>query len=177
MLTEKFFIVDKDDKPIPNLLVDKEYLHTVGGMHRAIHLLIEVFGGQFVIQKKAEHTENGGKWSSAVSGHVRAEETYEQAAVREAKEELGLTISEKDLQKIAKIHPSADTGNEFVTVFSYLMDPSKERIELLSDEVDEVIICSMRDLMDDLDNNRRAYSPAFIRAFNVLITMARGSED
>jgi isopentenyldiphosphate isomerase len=174
---ESFNIVDEHDNPIPGVLVDKKFLHKMTGFHRAIHILVEVFGGKFLIQKKAIHTENGGKWSSAVSGHVRSGETYAEAAIREAKEELGLEINEKDLHEIAKLPPSEATANEFVTIFSYLMDPKKEEVSLLSGEVDEIIICPLNDLISDVDKNRSSYSPAFIEAFNMFLALEKGLED
>lgn len=176
MLVESFNMVDENDRPIPGILVDREFLHKMSGFHRAIHILIEVFGGRFLIQKKAVHTENGGKWSSAVSGHVRSRETYAQAAIREAKEELGLEIDEKELIEIVKLSPSEATGNEFVMVFSYLMDPKKEEITLSSGEVDEIIICPLNDLIADVDKNREIYSPAFVEAFNVFLALEKGLE-
>ena len=81
----------------------KRTLHSLkSGYHRCSHLFIEVFGGRFIIQKKAKSTENGGLWSSSVSGHLEAGESYETAIVREAREELGLDIEVPELEKILK---------------------------------------------------------------------------
>jgi isopentenyldiphosphate isomerase len=173
---ESFYLVDEKDQVIPNLLVDKAHLHKSDKFHRAVHVLIEIFGGRLIIQKKAAHTENGGKWSSSASGHVRANETYEEAAIRETKEELGLELDRSDLDEITKIAPSEATGNEFVTLYYYLMDPENEKIDLSSDEVDEVIICPLGNVIDDVDTNGEEYSPAFIAVFNKFLTLEKGMD-
>jgi isopentenyldiphosphate isomerase len=172
---ESFSIVNKQDEHL-FVIFGKENLHTNGGYHRAIHILVEVFGGNFLLQKKSKSTENGGKWSSAVSGHVLYNESYEEAAVREIKEELGLSISPEDLKRIAKIKPSIYNGNEFVVVFSYLMDPKKEILELDPKEVDEVVVSKLNDVIEDAENHMDEYSPAFIEAFNVFLTLEKGIE-
>lgn len=151
--------------------LDKDDLHRDNKCHRGIHILVETFGGGMIIQKKAAHTENGGKWSSAVSGHVRLGESYAGAAIREAKEELGLSIEGEDLTRIAKVNPSKETGNEFVVLYTYLLDPSKEEAVIGCDEVDELITCPLKDLIADMDKGVSEYSPAFVLLFNIFLTL------
>lgn len=170
MRKESFAVVDDKDNYM-HTVESKELLHRGDKLHRSIHLIIEVFGGKIIIQKKAPHTENGGKWSSAVSGHVRLGEKYQDAVVREAKEELGITIDMTDLINIAKISPSAETGNEFVAVYTYLLDPEKENVRIACDEVEELITCQLKDLIVDVEKNEQNYSPAFILALDMFLTL------
>jgi isopentenyldiphosphate isomerase len=169
---ESFYIVSSKDKPLSETR-DKEYMHANNLLHRGVHILVEVFKGRFLLQKKAMHTENGGKWSSAVSGHVRSTETYKKAAIREAKEELGIDIEDSELHLLGKAGPCEDTNNEFVMIYTYLLDPDTE-ILTLSDEVDEVITCSLDDVVEDVEKNPERYSPAFLHAFNVFIWAEKG---
>ena len=164
---EAFSIVDHNDLvlyPVYN----KEDLHKSGKFHRAIHLFIEGFGRIFVLQRKAAGTENSGKWSSAVSGHVRHLETYEEAAIRETKEELGLDINHLDLVYMLKLRPDKETNNEFIVLYTYLMDQDKEHIEINNTkdkEIDELIMTPLKDLIVDIDKNANDYSPAFLKLF------------
>ena len=167
---ESFAVVDGNDN-FMYTVKDKEQLHRGEKLHRSIHLIIEVFGGKIIIQKKAPHTENGGKWSSAVSGHVRLVEKYQEAVVREAKEELGIDIDKTDLINIAKVSPSEETGNEFVALYTYLLDPEKEDVRISCDEVEELITCSLKDLITDVEKNEQNYSPAFIIMFNMFLML------
>lgn len=172
---ESFSVVNASDEHM-FLVYGKNNLHNAGGYHRAVHVFVEIFGGKFVLQKKAKRTENAGKWSSSVSGHVRYNESYEEAAVRETKEELGLNVSSKELHRIAKIPPSLENGGEFVTLFTYLMDPEEEEIKLESDEVEELVTCKLEDIIEDVEKNRAEYSPAFVEAFNIFLVLEKGTE-
>jgi isopentenyldiphosphate isomerase len=174
-MEETFSIVSRRDE---HLLVvySKEQLHRNGGYHRSVHVLIEVFGGLFVLQKKSKGTENEGRWSSAVSGHVRYGESYEGAAIREMEEELGIKAELRDLNKLAKIGPSNNTGNEFVTIFTYLLDPKNEKLKLNEKEVNEIVKSKLPDVIEDIEANMDEYSPAFIEVFNTFLSLEKGME-
>lgn len=165
MKKEVFSVVSQNDVVLYSVC-GKEALHASKLLHRSVHLFIEGFGGTFVMQKKAAGTENADKWSSAVSGHVRHLESYERAIVREAKEELGLDIIENELLYILKAFPCKETSNEFVVLYTYLIDKEKEQIEINNEEVDEVMILPLKDLIIDIDKNIGDYSPAFVELFN-----------
>ena len=172
-MEETFSIVNKKDEHLMTVH-SKDHLHKNGGYHRAIHVLVEVFGGLFILQKKSKGTENGGKWSSAVSGHVRYSEGYEEAAIREMNEELGIKADRRDLNKIAKIGPSKKTDNEFVTIFTYLMDPRNEKLKLDEKEVDEIVVSKLSDVIEDVEAHIDEYSPAFIEVFNAFLSLEKG---
>ena len=162
---ESFPVVDKDDKvmfPVYN----REILHSNKYRHRAIHIFIETFGGGFVLQLKGKSSENAGKWSSAVSGHVEYGEDYEEAAIREAKEELGLKIDKKELVRAIKIDACEETGNEFVVLFTYLMDRNVEFIKPNPNEIENILIGPLPDIIKDINKNPDDYSPAFIKLLN-----------
>lgn len=157
-------VVDKNDEILFHI-VGKDQLHNSSSIlrHRSIHLFVELFGGKIIIQKKAAHTENGGLWSSSVSGHVETfDYDYEGAAIREAKEELGLEIVKGDLIEVCTLSASEETGWEFVRLFTYLMDDTTEKIKLESDEVDEVLVLPRKELMQDMRDHPDIYSPVFI---------------
>ncbi|CAM3329838.1 NUDIX domain-containing protein [Occultella aeris] len=51
-----------------------------------------------------------GHWAHAAAGHVEADESVHAAAVREAREELGITISEADLEPLCAMHRTHGNG-------------------------------------------------------------------
>lgn len=165
---ERLVAVNSNDDDI--LILNKKQLHSYGYMHRSSHVFIETFGGGFILQKKAKGTENADKWSSSVSGHVRYKETYRDAAIRETMEELGIKIIEEDLEEIAKIQPCKETGNEFVTLYSYLLAES-ETVDPNMDEIDSMIICPLKEIVEDIALNRDKYSPAFILLLNTYLSL------
>ena len=54
----------------------------------AVQLLLVNPQGQVLLQRRREDKENGGLWDKSVGGHVQAGESFDQALVREANEEL-----------------------------------------------------------------------------------------
>lgn len=175
MSVEPFSIVNSKDKHLYTVFGECA-LHLNGGYHRAVHIFVESFGGLFILQKKDADTENSGKWNSAAFGHVKYGESYREAAVRELEEKIGLEVDEKELSIIMKMGPNHENGNEFVTLFTYLMDPGLENIELNSDEVDEVIINKLIDVIKDVEKHKDEYSPTFVDLFNKFLALEKGIE-
>ena len=68
-------------------------------------------------------------WTSSCSGHLDAGETYEIAAVRELKEEIGL---EADIEFLVKLPAGPKTSNEHTALFRTTSDdaPSPDPIEV-----------------------------------------------
>lgn len=82
----------------------KAEVHRDGDWHRAAHLWIVRDDGRLLLQKRAMAKENWpGKWDVSVAGHVSAGETAEAAAVREAREELGLDVRRDDFLYLGTI--------------------------------------------------------------------------
>lgn len=54
----------------------------------AVNLLLVDARGEVLLQRRPSDKENGGRWDKTVGGHVDAGETFDEAVVREAGEEL-----------------------------------------------------------------------------------------
>lgn len=60
-------------------------------LHPVIHLHVFNSQGELFLQKRSASKDiQPGKWDSSVGGHIDLNETPQQAALREAKEEIGL---------------------------------------------------------------------------------------
>ncbi len=51
-----------------------------------------------------------GHWATAAAGHVEADESVFEAAVREAREELGVDVAPADLQPLCAMHRTAGSS-------------------------------------------------------------------
>jgi len=61
-------------------------------LHRTAHVVVFSTSGQVLLQKRSRHKDiQPGKWDTAVGGHLKPGESFEQAARREMQEELGLS--------------------------------------------------------------------------------------
>lgn len=91
---EKELLVVVDTKD--NILGYKtryECHHDKALIHRGVTVLIFNNEGDVLLQKRSMTKDtHPGMWSTSVGGHVAKGETYEEAAVREMSEELGITL-------------------------------------------------------------------------------------
>ena len=115
---EQFQVVDEKDAPTG--AVARSLVHANNLLHRAVHVLVfnplrEVFL-QFRSRSKDRHPL---KWDSSAAGHVNAREDYDQTAVRELREELGI---ETPLRRVAKLSASDRTGHEFIWLYEASYD-------------------------------------------------------
>lgn len=89
-------VVDEHDRPIgqaPLLEVRAKGWH-----HRIVRVIVESSDGKVLLQKRSQNVWMPGLWDQSVGGHVDAGEGYEQAAVREMAEEIG--VHDVDLEEL-----------------------------------------------------------------------------
>lgn len=88
--------------------------------HMVVHLLIFNTGGELLLQKRSKQKDmHPGKWSVSVGGHLDSGESFEQALIREAEEELGLDISLDDI--VFLYDYCLETEEESEEMRSYMM--------------------------------------------------------
>ena len=86
---------------------------------------------EILLQKRYNTGYMDGKYDAACSGHLEKGESVSMALVREAKEEIGIDINEKDLRFVELIHSyKEDYINVFFTTKKYsgtpkIMEPEK----------------------------------------------------
>ncbi|PIR63027.1 MAG: NUDIX hydrolase [Candidatus Pacebacteria bacterium CG10_big_fil_rev_8_21_14_0_10_42_12] len=92
---ELFYRVDENDNVLGS--VTRKEAHSDNTIiHRAVDIAITNSKNQILLQKRSMHKDtNPGFWSISASGHVTFGETYQQAAVRETEEELGVKVQLK----------------------------------------------------------------------------------
>jgi len=112
--TELFDVVDENDAVTGSLPRDE--VHARNLRHRAIHVMIFNRAGEIFLQKRSIWKDrNPSQWDSATAGHVDAGETYEEAARREVREEIGAEIGA--LTPICKLGCGPETGWEFLQIY------------------------------------------------------------
>ena len=114
---EIFDVVDVLDRVISQ--ATRREVHDQGLLHRAVHILILNSSGEVFLQKRSMAKDTHPNcWASSASGHLDAGEDYLSAAIRECKEELGVSFQEFEF--LFKITPSTANGWEFVEVYQGL---------------------------------------------------------
>ena len=113
---EEFFDVVNDRDEVIGQETRRE-VHRRGLKHRAVHVLVFNAKGHVFLQKRSNKKDMfPGAWDSSASGHLAPSETYDEAVVREAFEEIGLKLTETP-QRLFKLNACKETGQEFVWVY------------------------------------------------------------
>jgi 16S rRNA (adenine1518-N6/adenine1519-N6)-dimethyltransferase len=111
---EMFDVVDEQDRLVRR--ASRHDVHKNGWRHRAVHIFVFNRAGELFLQKRSRWKDaHPSRWDSSAAGHVNAGDHYEETALREIQEELGVEVARVEL--LAKIEACATTGWEFVHLF------------------------------------------------------------
>src|SRR5215467_8275715 len=115
MSEEIFDVVNERDEVIGRK--PRSEVHRLGLMHRATHVLVFNKRGQVFLQKRSMNKDRQpGLWDSSASGHVDSGEDYDDCAVRELREEIGLKVYEVP-ERVFKLAAGPETDQEHVWVY------------------------------------------------------------
>jgi isopentenyl-diphosphate delta-isomerase len=115
MAEEIFDVVNERDEVIG--LAPRREVHARGLWHRAVHVLVFNARGEIFLQKRSLKKDiAAGKWDSSASGHLDTGEAYDDGAVREVREEIGLNLTQPPA-RLFKVDACPETGWEFCWIY------------------------------------------------------------
>jgi isopentenyldiphosphate isomerase len=130
-------------------------------VHRAAHVLVLSKDGRLLLQLRSKDKDvQPGRWDTSVGGHLGVGESYEQAAVREANEELGL--SGFSLTYLYDYPLRNETESENIRSFITVSDgPFVFQVE----EIDEVRFWTLDEIYASL--GKGVFTPNFEQEFRM----------
>ena len=115
MSEEIFDVVNERDEVIDRR--PRGEVHRLGLMHRAVHVLVFNRRGEVFLQKRSMTKDRQpGLWDSSASGHVDSGEAYDDCAIREVREEIGLELKTTP-ERLFKLPASNETDQEHVWIY------------------------------------------------------------
>lgn len=130
-ITELLYRVNKDDEVLGS--VERDRAHLDGILHRSGVIFLSRRNNDILVQWRSEKkTTFPDCYECSASFHVTFGESYEEAAIRELKEEAGISAPVKYLGKFTHFDPPE---NEVVAVF---IAYSNDRIKIDKQETDSV---------------------------------------
>ena len=157
MADEYIDILEKSGESTGRVALKSE-AHRLGLYHASVHIWVFTEDGQILLQKRADDKDTyPGLWDVSVAGHIGAGESPKVAAIREIKEEIGLTIAQQDLNFITiylseKIPQKGLFDNEFHHIFLSLLTTPIDQLSLQKEEVSSVKLIRLPDFINQLDN-------------------------
>ena len=168
-MDEYIDIVSKTGKVTGKTCLKSE-AHKNGYYHNTAHIWLYTKNGEVLLsQRSALKVIYPLLWDISVAGHVDARETIEQAAIRETQEEIGLLLTEKDLQKIGvfecfQTYKWGVIDNEFHHTFITELKIDISELKLQKNEVEAVKLVSIDQFKELLKNSKN--SSHFVHANN-----------
>jgi isopentenyl-diphosphate delta-isomerase len=154
-------VVDEHDRVIGQARRDE--VHARGLRHRAVHIFLFNAAGDVFVQKRSATKDTfPGRYDSSASGHLETGEDYDACALRELREELRLEVPPANLRKHLKISACADTGWEFIWVYSVHGD---YRPVVNPQEIEEGAFWPRARVEAFLAEHPQQCAPSFIRVF------------
>lgn len=112
----------------------KSEAHRKGLFHPTVHIWFYTAEGLLLLQKRSKNKDTfPALWDVSVAGHMGAGESALKSAIREVKEEIGLTILETYLKKIG-----------------YFKSVQRHHEELYDCEYHHTFLCPLRVALKDL---------------------------
>lgn len=138
----------------------KSKIHSKGYFHNTVHIWFYTLEGTILLQQRAASKVICPLlWDVSVAGHIDAGETLKSGAIREIKEEIGLSISENDLNKIGvfecfQSYPNGIIDNEFHHTFIAELKTNIDQLIPQKEEVEALKLVSIDDFQQLLENSR-----------------------
>ncbi len=151
-------VVDNNDVVIGS--APRKGIHKTDKMHRSVHIFLINSSGRIWLEKRAANTDTFPKYyNSSAAGHVSLGESYEEGAIREIEEELG--IKNANIEKMHKLKASNETSNEFVTFFIVKSD---EKPKINKEATDALNSYSVEEI-DEMIANGAKFVPIFMKLY------------
>ncbi|HYC26598.1 MAG TPA: isopentenyl-diphosphate Delta-isomerase [Nitrososphaerales archaeon] len=164
---EILILVDDDDNELGT--DTRENCHAGNGRRHRAYTVFLFHGGRVLLQRRSpKKLLWPGGWDVSYTSHVYPGETYQQAAERKAKQELGVRIGPlTDVHSFVYFAPQGGNAeNEFCRVLVGEFDGS---ITPNEDEMSAVKWAKLKDLEADLAAHPDAYTPWFKLSFEGLL--------
>jgi 16S rRNA (adenine1518-N6/adenine1519-N6)-dimethyltransferase len=164
-MDEKVIFVDENDNQIGTGRREEAWLK--GYYTRNVRVVIRDRSGKFLSQKRSlKKGTYPGMWTVAAGGHVDAGETWKKAALREMKEEIGVSAKVRFVGKFTVIDNTDNKKvRQMIRVYESVID-SSTRFDLEINEVDEIKWYELDDLKRLMQKNPNKFTPSFHETIN-----------
>lgn len=137
-------------------------------VHRAVHVLVFNPAGELLLQLRSMDKDiQPGKWDTSVGGHLAVGESYEDAAVREMAEELG--ISGVGLEYLYDYPLRNEVESENIRSFRVVYEGI---VRHQPEEIDEVRFWPLDEIRKNLGGG--SFTPNFEQEFGLYEVWLKG---
>ena len=143
-------VVDDSDKVIGD--TSRKEAHEKGLLHREVYVYLMNAKKQVLLHRRADNH----LWDHSSSGHFPNKQNYEEAALREFEEELGIKLELSELKEIGleklRTEKPQKTNYRFAKVFLVRKDILLDEFDIDKSEVEEIRYFDRTELNELLDS-------------------------
>lgn len=161
-MSEIFEIFNDKNERVGTAL--RSEVHKKGLYHRGAIIFLVNSKGNIFLQKRSENKDTSpGCWDYSTGEHLKPGETFEEAALRGLKEELGVSHPKVRQLRGPKlnsfVHENGAIDKEFDSLFIAETD---EAISLDREEISEGRFFTEEEIDQDVKNKRRKFTKFFL---------------
>ncbi len=141
-MDELLDIVNDEDIVIDQQM--RSTVHQLGLQHRGVHVFLFTRDGKMLVQKRsADRAASPSMLDCSISEHVKAGESYLDAAMRGMREEMG--VDEIEIKPLVKFKMNYGINdNEISVLYKGFVDPSKVKFDPI--EIEQVAYYSIDEI-------------------------------
>lgn len=131
--------------------IERGKAHSFGNLiYRTVYVFVKNFKEEILIQKRSGTKDlYPNCWDISVGGHVTYGDSYEESAIREIKEELGIVAEINDLKVVGDVLVILPSSKEFFRVYEYNLK-ERDKIVLEHKEIAEIKWMSIENIKDSI---------------------------
>ena len=147
-MAEELIDILADDMRVLKTCLKSE-AHKNGWLHPTVHIWFYTDKGEILIQKRAKNKSSfPDLWDVSVAGHIGAGEDMIISAIREIKEEIGLSVGSNKLNKIGVFrekfeHGRGHTDNEIHHIYLCELETDIRALSVQKEELSEIQLISI----------------------------------
>lgn len=145
----------------------------MANIHKEVIVFVLNDNNEVLLQKRSANKKHfPNKWT-VLSGHVEDfDESFEAAAVRELKEEIGLNVNISELKYLAENEVIKEDNSKHITKYYSIISNKKEDEYIIqTEELSEVKWYLCNDFINMMENNdeRLVFSPKILEVFKNML--------
>lgn len=168
---KEYFDVRDWDGRRTGVTKEREMVHRDGDIHGTSHVWVirkgkETGLPEVLLQKRSPEKDIfPGCYDVSAAGHLLSGEDFQETAIRELKEELGLETRPEELQRLflnretvqGTFHGKTVCDREVSAVYVLVRDVQAEELHLQREEVDSVIWMDMEECRRRMDSSKESF--------------------
>lgn len=151
---EKLRVVDKYGNNTEEIL-EREQIHNQNKLHNEITVYIVNKEEKVLLERRSSTRRFSPNKLGLLAGHVLAEESPKDGAIREIKEEIGLSINKEEIYPLQDKYLVKEPNNNHFMYPFYLILNTNKKLTIQKEEVTNIYWYTIDEIIDMINNHNK----------------------